>query len=124
MAERKRRKFWYYIIFILILYGSLFYFVNRADISGLFTIEAPKCESVNFNDLKTTYNLNLNKEFCLDIDYLPGYVFSDNTDLFDINEASGEILFTAFDGGLHPVVVIVAKDLEYDAKAVLLNVVP
>lgn len=113
---RKRKKFWLYLVIISLIYLGLFLFI-KSDISGRFAIDTP--ETIYFDDLPDGFTLGRNQDFFLDIDYLEGYVFSDNTDLFDINETTGEIDFVPRETGTFPVVIIVLKDVEnYDVKLI------
>ena len=73
--------------------------------------------------MPSSFNLNKNQNFLLDIDYKDGYTFSDNADLFEIEEATGIISFTPLKTGIFPVVIIAYHDVNnFDMKVVIFNV--
>ena len=117
---KKRKKFWIFLVIVGLIYLGLFFFI-KSQISGAFAVETK--ESIYFDDLPGAIQLPRNQQFVLDVDYLDCYVFSDNSDLFDINETTGVISFVPRETGEFPVVIIALKDLEnYEVKVVIFNV--
>ncbi len=118
----KNKIFWVYVIIISLVYVGLFFFIIF-QISGSFSVETASVNKINFEELPSSFDLNRNQEFSLDIDYKEGYEFSDNTELFDINKTTGEISFVPENVGLDPVVIVALKDItEYEAKVVVFNI--
>ena len=66
----------------------------------------------NFNELPDTFEIPVGQEFVLDIDFEEGYIFSDDSDLFEINKENGVVSFTPEEIGAFKVVVIALRDLD------------
>ncbi len=117
----KRKIFWIYITIIILLYLALFFYIK--NITGKFVIEPP--EKINFDDLPESFTLKRSQLFLLDIDYKENYVFSDNTDLFDIDRTTGLISFTPTEVGEYPVVIVTLFNItEYKIKLIHFRVQP
>ncbi len=116
---KKRKIFWIYLIFISLLYISLFFFIkSKIDISGSFSVNPPE-KKIYLTDLPEVMRLKLNEPFLLDIDYKLGYGFASNTDLLKINKDTGEISFTPANAGEYPVIISAFKDInDYEIKLV------
>ena len=116
------------MVFILVLFIGILHYVldnlevSRRDISTRFAV-GPGVNKIDFNELEDVYNLRINDEFILDVDYNEGYTFSENTDLFDINESTGVISFVPNEAGVHPsVIVAMHNSSDFIYKVVLFNV--
>lgn len=66
----------------------------------------------NFNELPSTFEITKGNEFKIDIDSEEGYLFSDDSNLFDINNETGIINFIPGNTGNFNVVIIALKDVE------------
>lgn len=78
----------------------------------------------NFDDVPNEFEIEKGKEFFMNIDIGEGYTFSDDTDLFDINETSGVINFIPDKTGEFYVNIIVLKNIEdFRFKLIKINVI-
>lgn len=117
---KKKKVFWVYIILIFLIYLGLFFYI-RSNISGSFFVET--YEIINFDELKERYDIGINEKFALDINYLEGYIFSDNTELFDIGRETGIISFTPTSMEEYSVVIVALHDVDdLKVKVVTFNI--
>ena len=104
-----------WFILVSLIYIIFFLFI-KSTISGSFVINQ---QAISFDDVPNEYYLQRYQPFSLDIDYEAGYTFSDNTDLFDIDQVSGIISFTPFEVGEYTVVLLAFQDpAHYKVKAI------
>ena len=114
---RTRKTFWWYLVIIFLVYGAFFVYTLRSSLTGSFIVEEK--DTILFNELPSEIFLKRGQDFFLDIDYDVGYVFSDDTPLFDINETTGEISFIPTDIGEYNVVFLAFRDVSnYHIKLV------
>jgi len=93
-------------VFFLILAGLLFSF----DTFTGFTIK--ETGEYEFLELPEILMVERGQENFFDIDFEEGYRFSDNTDLFEIEENSGEFSFISEELGEFNVVFVALKDVD------------
>jgi len=92
------------LVFVLLIdipYAGLFVFENNVN-------------RYDFDELPDSFEIRLNEEFNLNIDISEeeDFVFSDDSDVFDINRDTGIISFVPGSLGEFNVVVIALKDVD------------
>jgi hypothetical protein len=78
----------------------------------------------NINEIPEFFEIEKGEEFYLDIDAPEGYIFSDDSELFDIDSFSGEIDFVPEDEGEYYFVIVALNSIEdFQYKLIKLRVV-
>lgn len=87
---------------------------------------SPAIEKYNFNELPDSFDVTLGNEFRIDIDILEqgNYVFSEDTDLFDIEKETGIISFIPEEPGEYKVNLIALENVDnFHIKLITFRVV-
>lgn len=139
MEFKSFKRILYIIMFLVLLLGIVSMF-SSTKLSGSFIVEQKttqdmptqsvpqpppptNLETTNFNELPPILTLEKDKRFSLDLDHQPGYVFSDNSDLFDINPSTGVIDFTPTQSGEHIAIVAAYENIgNYELKVIRFKV--
>jgi len=109
------------LILTVFVFGLFALFFIGGTITGFSIIEV---EKYGFDDLPAVIVLEKDKISNFDIDHEEGVRFSDNTDLFDIDELSGEISFVPSEVGKFNVVIIALRDVgDFKYKLISFEVV-
>lgn len=87
-----------------------FLFLHPNGLTGYSVFQS--MDKYNFDELPDFFEIIVGNEFAIDIELDGNYVFSDNSELFDINNETGIIYFVPENEGNFSVVVIALKDVE------------
>lgn len=96
---------------IVLCLALIFVFVIDVPSTGLFIFEN-NVNKYDFDELPTCFEIKLNEEFILDIDKEGDFVFSDDSEIFNIDRDTGIISFVPNAVGEFSVVVIALKDVD------------
>ena len=78
----------------------------------------------NLDEIPEILEIEKGEEFILDVDAPEGYIFSDDSDLFDIDPSSGEINFIPEEEGEYYFVVVALNSVDdFQYKLVKLKVI-
>ena len=98
---------------IVLCLALVFVLVIDIPYTGLFIFEN-NVNRYDFDELPNSFEIKLNEEFNLNIDINEegDFVFSDDSDIFDIDRDTGIISFVPNEVGEFKVVVIALKDVD------------
>jgi len=104
------------------LFGIVFVLLGFYFFGGMPTGHAvsPIIEKYAFEELPDSFEIMVGEEFELDVDIGEEYIFSDDSELFDISSSTGIIRFTPEISGNYSVVIIALKGLD-DIHPKLIN---
>jgi len=112
------REFFVFWSFLIVAFLALF--LIRAYTGGVVYQEY----KYDISEIPKEIEINLGDGLYLDVDAGPGYSFSDDTDLFDIDPLTGVVDFVPESRGEYYFVVIALSDVDrFDYRLVKLRVV-